>query len=531
MEKENKTDPVIVLGDEDIGPDHMDEIKPISTEFDLNQKEAQIDTEESIMREQTLSVDLEKARLLIEENNEEEAILVLNALTDIFPGNNEVHQVLRSIERKQHQKQIEELQAAASGKRSGSRRLLLFWSIVLIAIMCVSVFYVLGELELSPGFSELMQTISPQKDIGTPAPISTAMLSAVQSPEEMTSPTASPTVLPTASPTFTPTLTPTALPTATPVVAVAAKSTLIPKSTEDIEPAINQPTATPDIHDPFKEKVITLDGLLLQFLPINAGSYLMGSEDEGSYEKPLHYVKISYDFHISRHEITLADYRQFMRDSGKTDGLNWAGRSCPFSYKENFPITGFRFGRMDNQPVIGVSWFGAMDFCAWLTQREMKAGRLRQGYHYRLPTEAEWEYAARAGTATRYHWGDDWDCSMAMAENDTKSSENACVRFYRSRKTDVNTTAPVGSFKPNMWGLFDMNGNVWEWCLDWFDAGAYKSTDTTDPSGPSAGDQRVIRGGSWLNAANECSSSFRGRSTPDKHHSTIGFRVVLSGKE
>ncbi|MBN1297379.1 SUMF1/EgtB/PvdO family nonheme iron enzyme, partial [bacterium] len=287
-------------------------------------------------------------------------------------------------------------------------------------------------------------------------------------------------------------------------------------------------TATAVYKDPFAAQVMTIPGLGMEFIRVRAGSFLMGSDHEGSYEQPSHYVRIGADFWIARREVTLAEYRQFMKETGKTDGMNWGDRSCPFRYMDGYPLTGFQFGQVDTQPVVKVSWFGAMDWCGWLTQREAAAGRLPSGYGVRLPTEAEWEYACRAGSSGRYHWGDTWDCTRAMAENDTHSAEKRCAGEYRNRRLPVNATAPVGSFAPNMWGIFDMNGNVWEWCLDWFDPRFYARSSTQDPKGPPDGDRRVIRGGSWLSPSGECSASFRGSSDPGAHHSAIGFRPVMA---
>ena len=126
---------------------------------------------------------------------------------------------------------------------------------------------------------------------------------------------------------------------------------------------------------------------------------------------------------------------------------------------------------------------------------------------YRLPTEAEWEYAARAGSRTRFSWGDDAECSKMMYENDVGSSENKCVGYVRSRGLTPDSTAPVKSYSPNAWGLYDMHGNVWEWCQDWY--GNYPSGSVTDPTGPSSGSGRVLRGGGWSSGAGNCRSANR----------------------
>ncbi|MBF0246209.1 MAG: formylglycine-generating enzyme family protein [Planctomycetes bacterium] len=160
-----------------------------------------------------------------------------------------------------------------------------------------------------------------------------------------------------------------------------------------------------------------------------------------------------------------------------------------------------------NLPVENVSWDDAVAFCKKLTERERSAGLLPEGWRYSLPTEAQWEYAYRAGTTGPY--AGDLD---AMA-------------WYYSNSG--NQTHPVGQKKPNAWGLYDMHGNVWEWCLDWYqdDITSY----TSDPYGPASGSNRVRRGGSWNYIAQYCRSAYRGSSTPSFWDYILGFRLVLAG--
>ena len=163
----------------------------------------------------------------------------------------------------------------------------------------------------------------------------------------------------------------------------------------------------------------------------------------------------------------------------------------------------------DNKPVESVSWHDAVAYCAKLTEQEKAAGRLPAGYEYRLPTEAEWEYACRAGTTTEYSFGNDENQLGAYA-------------WYNS----IAPTHPVGQKKPNGWGLYDMHGNVWEWCLDWH--GDYPGGSTADPQGPTVGTSCVRRGGRWGSPARYCRSATRDYSQPNFRHSGVGFRIVLA---
>jgi len=169
-----------------------------------------------------------------------------------------------------------------------------------------------------------------------------------------------------------------------------------------------------------------------------------------------------------------------------------------------------------NRPVETVSWLDATNYCAQLTQRELAAGRIPPGSHYRLPTEAEWECAARAGTSTRFSYGDD--------SNLTGLAANA----WYAGNAGLGTH-PVGQKAPNPWGLYDMEGNVLEWTLDWY--GPYPGGSLTDPQGPASNAQgvKVIRGGAWDAFEADCRSGRRLTEgvSPFIHDFILGFRVVL----
>jgi len=168
------------------------------------------------------------------------------------------------------------------------------------------------------------------------------------------------------------------------------------------------------------------------------------------------------------------------------------------------------FADKDHRPVEQVSWHDAVRFCQRLTERERAAGLIGPNQSYRLPTEAEWEYACRAGTTTRFYTG------------------NTKADLARAAWYDGNSdrqTHPVGQKAPNAWGLYDMHGNVLEWCSDWF--GDYPRGEVTDPPGPATGKGRVVRGGSWLNHPSRSRSANRNNIAPDNRCFLIGFRVVL----
>ena len=178
------------------------------------------------------------------------------------------------------------------------------------------------------------------------------------------------------------------------------------------------------------------------------------------------------------------------------------------------------FGRRkgtDDSPVARVSWYDCMRFIKKLNNRN-------EGF-YRLPTEAEWEYSCRSGSGTSYSWGNRIDCSKAMFSNHSKKS-NECLDHVRSRGLAVNCPAPVKSYPPNAWGLYDMHGNVWEWCHDWY--GDYPNDPVKDPLGHSSGTKKIRRGGSWFRHGYSCRSANRNHSHPASRYRTTGFRLVWS---
>ncbi len=215
---------------------------------------------------------------------------------------------------------------------------------------------------------------------------------------------------------------------------------------------------------------------------LDAGTFIMGS-DEADYERPTHEVKISSRFAIGRYPVTFDEYDQFIEATGrnKADDMSW-GR-----------------GR---RPVINVSWDDAQAYVAWLGEQAGKA--------YRLPSEAEWEYACRAGTTTRYSFGDE------ITDKDANYGE-----------PELGKTMEVGSYPANPWGLYDMHGNVWEWVEDdWHDTYNGAPDDGSAWTTGRDSDSRVLRGGSWYDARGSLRSAFRYRVTAGNRLNLLGFRVA-----
>ncbi|WOO40968.1 SUMF1/EgtB/PvdO family nonheme iron enzyme [Rubellicoccus peritrichatus] len=239
--------------------------------------------------------------------------------------------------------------------------------------------------------------------------------------------------------------------------------------------------------------------------PVPAGSFTMGSPlQEPSRlpeEGPQTQVEISKPFWISTHEITQAQYKAVTKDN-------------PSNFKS------------DDRPVDSVTWRDAMKFAKAINQREAKGGRVPEGYEYRLPTEAEWEYAARAGSDSPFHWGD-------TANNTRANFKGEYPRDFTSSELDeseVYGSVPVGNFEPNAYGLYDMHGNVREWTLDYFN-GRLPGGIQTDWLQPMSNSRRVVRGGGWEDFAIRSRSASRGDGQRENTKSSAtGIRLVLAPK-
>jgi len=259
-------------------------------------------------------------------------------------------------------------------------------------------------------------------------------------------------------------------------------------------------TARPAVPEE-KELVTNSIGTRLKLIP--AGSFLRGAtlNDNGSDdEKPQRKVTITRPYYLGVYEVTQYEYRQVMNDN-------------PSKFKDSELL-----------PVEQVSWLDAVKFCNKLSERERRKPYYKiegdsvtvlGGNGYRLPTEAEWEYACRAPqspeTATKHPFGDNDDDLSSYAWFD-KNSENK--------------THPVGQKKPNRWGLYDMQGNVWEWCQDWYSANYYTFAPENDPPGPASASYRVFRGGCWNYSPGLCRPADRDRDEPEYRNRNLGFRLA-----
>lgn len=243
-------------------------------------------------------------------------------------------------------------------------------------------------------------------------------------------------------------------------------------------------------------------------------------------EHPQHRVRITKPFYMGKYDVTRGQFRRFVADtaysthaerSGGTEG--WSPEA-KFVYSDKYSWQNAGFEQTDDHPVVNVSWDDAVEFCKWLSRKDGKT--------YRLPTEAEWEFACRAGTTTRYFNGDEPEKLATVANVGDAMFKR---KFPKAEHTTTTSdgyvfTSPVGSFKPNAFGLYDMHGNVWQWCSDWCDEKYYAQSPADDPTGPLSGRERVSRGGSWFNRPYNVKFSDRGRDFPNNECNNKGFCVA-----
>jgi formylglycine-generating enzyme required for sulfatase activity len=298
------------------------------------------------------------------------------------------------------------------------------------------------------------------------------------------------------------------------------------------------------------------NSLGMKFVMVPSGEFMMGSDESPEAlakayphygrerflelvdEAPVHKVRITRPFYLGQHEVTVGQFRRFVEASGyqpeseadRTGGYGYnpdydpeksergdafEGRNPKYSWRN----PGFKQG--DDHPVVNVTWNDAVAMSKWLSEKE--------GKKYRLPTEAEWEYAARAGTRTRYHSGNDPQSLLKVAKTfaaDTKMRWPQWKDYALAGRDGFEFTAPVGSFAPNALGLYDMHGNAWEWVADWYDENYYAQSPGYDPPGPASGKVRVRRGGSWHTWSFYVRSSYRNWNSPETRYTLVGMRLL-----
>ncbi len=242
------------------------------------------------------------------------------------------------------------------------------------------------------------------------------------------------------------------------------------------------------------------NALGMTFALIPAGTFIMGSPVQEAFRDASeiqHSVTISRPFYLQTTEVTVDQWRAVM-------GRRFFARK-----------------RGDgDMPVVKVSWRDCQKFIHKLMQMT--------GERYALPTEAQWEYAARAGSTTAYFWGHQIDCTRAMYANNPPKND-ACVAANRAKGLEPGCRAPVKQYPPNAWGLYDMHGNVWEWCLDTF--GRYSGVSQIDPRKTDSGQHRVRRSGSWFSPGYACRSANRAHAHPMSRLQNTGFRLVMVLRE
>jgi formylglycine-generating enzyme required for sulfatase activity len=290
---------------------------------------------------------------------------------------------------------------------------------------------------------------------------------------------------------------------------------------------------------------------------IPAGSFVMGEVlmsrswaqafpglEDGRFESltdesPAHEVRITRDFYMARHEVTVGQFRRFLAASGHVPesmadgtggyGYNPAYDPAKTARRDNFEGRDRRyswanpgFAQTDDHPVVNVTWGDAVALADWLTRTE--------GRRYRLPTEAQWEYACRAGTRTHFHTGNA-PADLARVANVYDLDTAVLWPAWRDQaapyRDGYTFTAPVGRFEPNAFGLHDMHGNVWEWTRDWYAEDYYARSPRDDPEGPARGGVKVRRGGSWHTWPFYARCGYRNWNTPQTRYTLVGIRLVM----
>jgi formylglycine-generating enzyme required for sulfatase activity len=268
-------------------------------------------------------------------------------------------------------------------------------------------------------------------------------------------------------------------------------------------------------------------GAMIEFIPVKGGCYRMGDKlaTEHEYVKPEHEVCVD-DFSIGKYDVTVGDFKRFVDDTyyrteAEKDGGCWDWTGDKWKRRKNMTWRNAGFAQDERHPVVCVSWNDARAFAEWLSS---KTGR-----KYRLPSEAEWEYAARSGGKQEQFAGFSDEGQLFLYAD---FCDRNCVFVHKTPGQDDGYpyTAPVGVYKSNGLGLNDMTGNVWQWLNDWYGATYYEESPKDNPMGPSSGEYKVLRGGSWLYEPLNLRATHRFFSTPSLPSNDVGFRLVSPGR-
>jgi formylglycine-generating enzyme required for sulfatase activity len=299
----------------------------------------------------------------------------------------------------------------------------------------------------------------------------------------------------------------------------------------------------------------------MHLLRIPAGEFVMGSEEsieslQRAYplaekyrlenlsdEAPAHMVRITRPFYMGATEVTVGQFRKFVDMSGYVpesiaDGTGGYGYNAQYDASKTKRGDAFEgrdvryswlnpgFAQTDTHPVVNVTWGDAQALAEWLSKKE--------GHSYHLPTEAQWEYAARAGTTTRYYCGDEPKCLLKIANTFDEAAKPLWPQFASNAlpgNDGYAFTAPVASFAPNAFGLYDMLGNVWQWTQDLYAEDYYAKSPVEDPQGPQEGGVYVRRGGSWHTWSLYARSSYRNWNSPQTRYTLVGIRLIMDAPD
>lgn len=333
---------------------------------------------------------------------------------------------------------------------------------------------------------------------------------------------------------------------------IAVKKTKEPVETKEIKET--EETGSDLSASKFPEEYVDANGLTFRL--IKPGTFTMGNagltaeEIKEKYPNGIlehiegatpHKVTLTKPFYMAKYETTVAEFKKFVDATGYVTTAEKEGQSWGVLENDSFGAAvgaNWRnpgFPQDSTHPVVHISWDDATAYINWLNANAKYSEELGCAPFYRLPTEAEWEYACRAGTKTEFFWGTneptDGDGYLNAADASGTPNGGAWSEIFGDVwlfNDGYVATAPVGSFKPNAWGLYDMAGNACEWCLDWFTS--YESEPQTDPTGPATGALRAMRGGSWCYSPVGCRSNSRFPPFPTHRSSDFGFRVVVERK-